>query len=110
MPKKYSPTFLLELNSLDEDRPGVVLAKACVNADLPIVEIARVFGVSRMTIHSWFRGSPIRDKNANKIKQFLKALEDAWTSQLENHTEELSVSDLKQARTFLESKIIPKIS
>jgi hypothetical protein len=110
MPKKYSQSFLIELNSFDEDRPGVLLAKACVNADLPIIEIAKVFGVSRMTVHSWFRGSPIRDKNAIKIKKFLKALEEEWTSQLENHTEELPISSIKQARAFLESKIIPKIS
>ena len=109
MPKKYSQSFLIELNNFDEDRPGVLLAKACVNADLPIIEIAKVFGVSRMTVHSWFRGSPIRDKNAIKIK-ILKALEGEWTSQLENHTEELPISSIKQARAFLENKIIPKIS
>lgn len=110
MPKKYSKPFLIKLHNLDEDRPGVLLAKACVNADLPIIEIAKVFGVSRMTVHSWFRGSPIRDKNVTKIKRFLKALEEAWTSQLENHTEELPISSIKQARAFLENKIIPKIS
>jgi transposase len=55
MPKKYSPRFLVELNNLDEEKLGVRLAKACVNADLPITDVAKVFGVSRMTIHSWFR-------------------------------------------------------
>ena len=89
MPKKYSPTFLLELNNFDTDRLGVQLAKACVNADLPATEVAKVFKVSRMTIHSWFRGSPIRDKNCIKIKKFLKALSEAWDEKFEKHTDTL---------------------
>jgi|TARA_R110000823_G_scaffold245735_2_gene369868 hypothetical protein len=109
MPKKYSQEFLVELNTLDESRLGVQLAKACINAELPITEIAKVFEVSRMTIHSWFRGSPIRDKNESKIKRFLVALNDAWESQLENHTQELPISEMKKARAFLEVNIIPKI-
>ena len=43
MSKKYSQEFLLELNTLDGDRMGVKLAKACVNADLPITEVAKKF-------------------------------------------------------------------
>ena len=110
MPKKYSPRFLVELNNLDEEKLGVRLAKACVNADLPITDVAKVFGVSRMTIHSWFRGSPIRDKNETKIKQFLAAFDEAWQAQLENHTEELPISEMKKAKSFLEANIVPKLS
>lgn len=109
MPKKYSPEFLVELNSLDEEKLGVQLAKACVGADLPIIEVAKVFGVSRMTIHSWFRGSPIREKNQVKIKKFLRALEEAWQAQLHHDSEALPITDLKQVRPFLETNIIPKL-
>jgi len=109
MPKKYSPSFLLELNNFDKDRPGVQLAKACVNADLPITEVAKVFKVSRMTIHSWFRGSPIRDKNSIKIKKFLKALNEAWEDQFEHHTQDLPISHLALAKKFLNTKIVPKL-
>ena len=59
MPKKYSQSFLIELGKADNERLGVKLAKACVRADLPIIEVAKVFGVSRMTIHTWFRGGAI---------------------------------------------------
>jgi hypothetical protein len=110
MPKKYSAEFLVELNSYDEEKMGVKLAKACVNADLPITEIAKVFGVSRMTIHSWFRGSPIRENNQIRIKQFLKALDEAWQQQLHSEKGDLPVSDWKQARSFLEEHIIPKLA
>ena len=109
MPKKYSPTFLLELNNFDTDRLGVQLAKACVNADLPATEVAKVFSVSRMTIHSWFRGSPIRDKNCIKIKKFLKALNEAWDEQFENHTDTLPLSHMNLAKEFLDTKIAPKL-
>lgn len=109
MPKKYSQEFLVELNNLDESRLGVQLAKACVSAELPITEIAKVFGVSRMTVHSWFRGAPIRDKNETKIKKFLIALNDAWGAQLENHTQDLPISEMKMAGAFLEENITPKL-
>ena len=110
MPKKYSQEFLLNLNTLDGDRIGVQLAKACVNADLPITEVAKIFKVSRMTVHSWFRGSAVRDKNTQKIKAFLTALNDVWTEQFENQTEELPLADQKLAKAFLENNIIPKLN
>jgi len=110
MSKKYSQEFLLELNTLDGDRMGVKLAKACVNADLPIIEVAKVFEVSRMTIHNWFRGAPIRDKNVQKIKAFLVALNDVWTEQFADHTEELPLAHQKLAKEFLETKIISRMA
>jgi len=110
MSKKYSQEFLLELNTLDGDRMGVKLAKACVNADLPIIEVAKVFEVSRMTIHNWFRGAPIRDKNVQKIKAFLVALNDVWTEQFANQTEELPLSNQRLAKEFLETKIVSRLA
>ena len=110
MPKKYSQSFLIELGKADNERLGVKLAKACVHADLPIIEVAKVFGVSRMTIHTWFRGGAIRDKNATKIKHFLKALNDAWIEEFQNKTSGLPIAHPKHAKAFLEDRIIPKIS
>lgn len=109
MPKKYSQSFLIDLHKADGDRLGVQLAKACVRADLPATEVAKVFGVSRMTIHTWFRGGAIRDKNVSKIKQFLRALNDAWIEEFENKTEGLPIPSQKEAWTFLETRIVPKI-
>ena len=110
MPKKYSQEFLLELNNLDGDRIGVQLAKACVNADLPMTEVAKVFGVSRMTIHNWFRGAPVRDKNTQKIKAFLVALNDVWSEQFANQTEELPLNNQRLAKEFLETKIVSRLA
>ena len=110
MTKKYSQEFLLELNTLDGDRMGVQLAKACVNADLPMIEVAKVFGVSRMTIHNWFRGAPVRDKNVQKIKAFLVALKDVWTEQFVDQTQELPLAHPKLAKAFLEIKIVSRLA
>ena len=109
MPKKYSQDFLLDLNNLDGDRIGVQLAKACVNADLPMTEVAKVFGVSRMTLHNWFRGAPVRDKNTQKIKTFLVALNDVWTEQFANQTTELPLANQKLAKSFLEIPLAKKV-
>ncbi len=89
---------------------GVQLAKACVNADLPITEVAKVFGVSRMTLHNWFRGAPIRDKNTQKIKAFLVALNEVWTEQFANQTEELPLTNQKLAQEFLQTKIVSRLA
>jgi len=110
MPKKYSQSFLIELGKADNERLGIKLAKACVRADLPIIEVAKVFGVSRMTIHTWFRGGAVRDKNATKITSFLKALNDAWIEEFENNTSVLPIAHPKYAKAFLEDRIVPKIS
>ena len=110
MTKKYSQEFLLELNNLDGERIGVQLAKACVNADLPMTEVAKVFGVSRMTIHNWFRGAPVRDKNVQKIKAFLVALNDVWTEQFADQTQKLPLVHPKLAKAFLETKIVSRLA
>ena len=62
-----------------------------------------------MTIHSWFRGSPIRDKNCTKIKKFLQALNEAWDEQFEQRTDLLPLSHINLAREFLNNKIAPKL-
>jgi hypothetical protein len=44
------------------------------------VHVATVFGVSRMAIHSWFRGKPVRDKNNTKIEKFIALVEEKAAS------------------------------
>jgi len=78
MPRNYSEQFLIAVNKLDEDSVGVKLAKACVMANLPAQYVADAIGVSRMTIHSWFRGKPIRDKNTKQIKALLILINDTF--------------------------------
>ena len=79
MARPYSERFLLDLHKADPTRIGVQLGKVCVKANLPTSYVAEVFDVSRMSIHNWFRGQYVREKNYERIAKFIgqvdKALE-----------------------------------
>ena len=60
MSRSYSQEFRIELYRKDPSNLGVALGMACVEANLPAKYVAPVLDVSRMTIHGWFRGNPIR--------------------------------------------------
>jgi len=70
MARSYSDKFLQEMYQADPHRAGVALAKACVSANLPAKYVAVVLNVTRMSIYSWFRGKPIRDKNQQAVEMF----------------------------------------
>jgi hypothetical protein len=75
MARNYSEKFLQEMNQADPHRAGVALARACVNANLPAKYVAVALNVTRMTIYSWFRGKPIRDKNQQAAELFTCLIE-----------------------------------
>ena len=78
MARTYSEKFLISVQKLDDSEDGVVLAKLCIMANLPAHYVAEALGVSRMTIHSWFRGSAIRRNNLKSIKEFMLKIDDAF--------------------------------
>ena len=71
MPKPISNEFKEQLKMNDSKFIGVELAKVCVEYNFQIIDLAKVFGVSRMTIHHWFRGAYVRRRNFLKISEFL---------------------------------------
>ena len=71
MARPYSEQFLLALTKADPTRVGVQLGKVCVKANLPTSYVAEAFDVSRMSIHSWFRGQYVREKNYERIVKFI---------------------------------------
>jgi len=71
MARPYSTDFLANLQTLNPDNLGVQMAKLCVKANLPTLYVARKIGVSRFTIHSWFRGQYIRNKNKIRVNAFI---------------------------------------
>ena len=75
MPKSYSEKFVLNLQKNTSDHIGIKMAKLCVKARLPIKDVANVFKVSRMAIHSWFRGSVIKEENVIRIQRFNNIIE-----------------------------------
>jgi transcriptional regulator with XRE-family HTH domain len=103
MARPYSKGYLMALSDLDSKRLGVRLAKLCVKANLPAQYVAEVFGVSRMTIHSWFRGKAIRDKNCTRIENFMVLVREGL------HEGDLPVSTLLDAKKYLEYNVSNKI-
>jgi hypothetical protein len=103
MPRPYSERFLLDLNKSDPTRIGVQLGKVCVKANLPTAYVAKAFDVSRMSIHSWFRGQYVREKNYEKINKFIGLVNKGLDKGL------LPAMTLAEAKNFIDSKVIDNI-
>jgi len=96
MARSYSQSFLETLNTMGPNNLGVQLAKLCVKANLPTLYVARKIGVSRFTIHSWFRGQDIGRKiNASRVEDFIEQLKEGFSEG------NLPVATLKTAEEFL---------
>jgi hypothetical protein len=103
MARPYSEKYLLSIDKLDPTRAGVQLGKLCVQANLPITYIAKAFNVSRMSIHSWFRGQYVREKNYERITKFIELVNKGLDKGV------LPAMSSTDAKSFIESKVIDKI-
>jgi len=100
MPKSYSPEFVGALNKVDmRDNLGIVMARMCIKANLPASMVAKVFGVSRMTIHTWFRGGSIRTGRVETVHAFLRIIEADTAKGI------LPLADFKSARAYIRDLI-----
>lgn len=52
------------------------LVRTCLNANLPISYAAAMLGVSRMTMHTWIHGGPMRYGRDVRILAFIQLIED----------------------------------
>ena len=100
MARPYSQDFLANLQTMDSNNLGVQMAKLCVKANLPTLYVARKVGVSRYTIHSWFRGQEIRDKNKIRVNKLIEEIDKGFS---EGH---LPVPTLSTAQQYLDSIVI----
>lgn len=96
MSAKYSADFVAAVRSLRERSLGQELATLCVDGNLPAAYVAQVLGVSRMALHAWFRGSPIRRHRLPRVHTFMQIVKD----DLQRGT--LPVRELKQAYDYLQ--------
>ena len=87
MTRKYGPALRERVSAVDVDAPetelGDILAKLSVDKDAPMFVIAKAVGVSRMTVHSWFRGlrvSPRRAPDVRRVIDLLRARESAFST------------------------------
>ena len=103
MSRTYSQELVEAVSKLIPNYPGVALAKACINANLPSKYVAVALKVTRMTLHSWFRGKPIRYKNQQLVEVFTDLVESDTAKGL------LPAKNTAHAKAYLEDMIGEKI-
>jgi len=99
MPRSYSSRFLLTLSKPDAITTGQTLAKVCVEANLPASYVCKVFGISRMALHTWFRGGPIRPRRVGIVDTFISLVDQDLKSGL------LPAKNLKEAKAYIEDML-----
>ena len=99
MPRSYSSKFLLTLSKPDAFMDGQLLAKVCVEANLPASYVCKVFGISRMALHTWFRGGPIRNKRMDIVNAFISLVNKDLKSGV------LPAKNLKEAKAYIEDML-----
>lgn len=97
MPSKYSDQLACAVLGAKSTSPlGMRLGRVCVEANLPAVYVAQVLGVTRMTIHNWFRGSEIRKSRTDKIVVLTKLIQEDLANGI------LPAKNFADARTYLQ--------
>ena len=96
MTRKYSDELVSFLDDGDISKAGILLAKLCIQANLPAKYVAIALNVSRMTIYSWFRGSYLREKNQDSVRDLIDILKNDLNEGV------LPVSDIDGAKLYLE--------
>ena len=99
MPRSYSNRFLLTLSKPDAIMTGQILAKTCVEANLPASYVCKVFGISRMALHTWFRGGPIRTRRMKTVEAFIRLVEQDLEAGM------LPAKNLKEAKVYIEDML-----
>tara|TARA_R100000995_G_scaffold15774_2_gene6210 strand:+ start:399 stop:704 length:306 start_codon:yes stop_codon:yes gene_type:complete len=94
MARPYSDKFLLGLQYADPNKLGIQLAQLCVKSNLPTMYLTDIFGVSRQSIHNWFRGKPIRKKHQKLILEFMDKVK------LDVESDILPANNLASARLY----------
>lgn len=70
--KGYSSRFIKLIEGADGGEVGVRLAKICIAKDIPVMDVAEFFGVTRMTIYNWFKGrTKIPSAHAEKAEKLV---------------------------------------
>jgi hypothetical protein len=95
VPRRYSPDFVEFLDARNvEDGIGIVLAKKCVKANLPMTVVSKILGVSRQTIHAWFRGGAIQSDRLEMIDAFMAIIDRDLAEGV------LPLQDFKEAKKY----------
>ena len=74
--KGYTLLTAKRIREADTRLAGVRLGQVCVERDIPVKDVADFFGVSRMTIYSWFQGTTsVPEKHMGKLEKIVAKLQ-----------------------------------
>lgn len=67
---------LQQLNrKADKRKLGVRLGRHCISMGIPVIDLVKMFGVSRQTVYNWFNGAhdlgPAQRTRAKELFPFL---------------------------------------
>jgi len=99
MARNMSEALLIEINRDGNDCLGAELGKLCAKSNLYIAHVAHALKVSRMTLHSWFRGGKIRAKNEKVIHAFIKLVREDMEKEV------LPARSLAASRAYIQEMI-----
>jgi hypothetical protein len=71
MARNLSEELMRDLYAEGNDNLGARLGRACVDAHICASHVALVMDVSRMTVHSWFRGNNVRLRYREAIEALI---------------------------------------
>jgi transcriptional regulator with XRE-family HTH domain len=75
MTKGYSTLTVREVEEANQELLGVKLGNLCIAKGIPVVDVSEYFGVSRVTVYSWFRGKTIvSGKHIDNINKLIQKL------------------------------------
>lgn len=75
MAKGYSSLFVQDVKNANPSLIGVKLAKLCIKNDIPVIEVADYFKVSRMSVYAWFRGTRhVGDRHLDQMHKLIEKL------------------------------------
>ena len=71
----YSTLTAREIKEANQTLLWVKLGTLCLDRDIPVTDVAEFFGVSRVTVYSWFRGKTVvSGKYADKMHKLIAKL------------------------------------
>lgn len=89
--------MIARIRAATERSLGEELALVCIGAGLPAVYVAQVLGVTRMTLHTWFRGGNVSLRKREKVERFIRIIKE----DLSDGT--LPAKSVRAARSYLQT-------
>jgi hypothetical protein len=68
----YALSVVQAVDAADGGRLEIKLARHCIRHNIPVVDVATYFGVSRQTVYNWFcKGASAAPSQRARIEAFL---------------------------------------